>query len=61
MSFYCNITLSFYPNIARQNCSSDEGLRQACQTGGPIACPMRPAAILIKHKVAQNDIYFDIF
>ncbi len=27
MSFYRNITLSFYRNIARQNCSSDEGLK----------------------------------
>ncbi len=26
MSIYCNFALSFYRNIARQNCSSDEGL-----------------------------------
>ncbi len=28
MSFYRNIALSFYCNIAHQNCSSDEGLNQ---------------------------------
>ncbi len=26
-------------------------LEQACQTGGPIACPMRPAAILLDLKI----------
>jgi hypothetical protein len=28
MSFYHNIALSFNRNIARQNCSSDEGLKE---------------------------------
>jgi hypothetical protein len=27
---------------------------QACQTGGPIACLMRPAAILSHRKIADN-------
>jgi len=27
------------------------GLGQACQTGGPIACPMRPEVIFYKQKI----------
>ena len=33
---------------------SFEFLDQACQTGGPIASQMRPAAILFNHTITQN-------
>jgi hypothetical protein len=35
-------------------CSEFKALGQACQTGGPNACSMGPAAILSNCKVAEN-------
>jgi hypothetical protein len=46
------ITLSLY-------CISVITLNQACQTGGPIACPIRPVAILLDLKIMLINLSLD--